>query len=576
MATAFTRRQPGSNAFFTKERIMTAKTFLRAALAIATTVTVGAGASMLASAAAPRFFDDDPIWVERHTQDASGMKPTEINLFVELTRNLFSGRPVASGLRAGNLNSVEAVPDSSWFTNRAGSRLLTAADIERGPNTTGGPAAGAWTITASKSDGVTPGFTVTDAAGQRWFLKFDPPGYRGMTTGTEVTVTKLMWALGYHVPENHIAYLQRDQLVLGKSAKFTPAGGSKRPMRASDIDALLERANREADGSYRVVASRSLPGKPIGRISFTGTRPDDPNDLVAHEDRRELRGYGVFAAWLNHVDAKAVNTLDTLISDEGGAYVRHNLVDFGSALGSGGVAPADYWAGSEYLFESRQVGRQIVGFGFAYPKWHTAAFYEAPSIGRLPLDNGAFNPELWRPRVPNPAFLQARADDKFWAAERVMAMSTDLIRAAVRAGEFGDPDAEAFLVRALAERRDAIGRAYLPAVNPIVEPALGADGTLTFRNAAVDADVAKAPDGYRAVWATFDNATGTSRHFGEAVVRTTEVAAPAALPRTPGSFVKVELSAVGSEQASWQAPVNAYFQLRAIGWQLVGFERMPE
>jgi hypothetical protein len=398
-----------------------------------------------------------------------------------------------------------------------------------------------------------------------------------MATGTEVTVTKLMWALGYHVPENHITYMRRDQLVLGQSAKVTLAGGSKRPMRAADIDALLERANREADGSYRVVASKSLPGKPIGRISFTGTRPDDPNDLVAHEDRRELRGYGVFAAWLNHVDAKAINTLDTLIADEGGAYVRHNLVDFGSALGSGGVAPADYWAGFEHLVEPRQIGRQIIGFGFSYPTWHTAAFYEAPSIGRFPLHNTGFNPELWRPRVPNPAFLQARADDKFWAAQKVVAMTTDLIRAAVRAGQFGDPAAEEFLVRALAERRDAIGRAYLTTVNPIVEPSLGSDGILTFRNAAVEADFARAPQGYRAVWATFDNATGTTRHFGEAVVRATEAQAPAALPAAAGSFVKVELSAVGAEHTSWQVPVNAYFRLRDIGgWQLVGFERMPE
>jgi hypothetical protein len=155
-------------------------------------------------------------------------------------------------------------------------------------------------------------------------------------------------------------------------------------------------------------------------------------------------------------------------------------------------------------------------------------------------------------------------------------MTTDLIRAAVRAGQFGDPAAEDFLVRALAERRDAIGRAYLTSVNPIVEPALARDGSLTFRNAAVDADFARAPQGYRAIWATFDNATGATRHFGDAVVPTTEAQAPAALPRTEGSFVKVELSAVGAEHASWQAPVNAYFRLRDIGWLLVGFERMPE
>src|SRR5204862_3087986 len=136
---------------------------------------------------------------------------------------------------------------------------------------------------------------------------FDPPGYRGMATGTEVVVTKLMWALGYNVPENHIAYLTKDQLVVGEGAKFTPAGGTKRLMRRDDLDKLLQRANREQNGSFRVVASKPLPGKPVGRIRFFGTRPDDPNDIVPHEDRRELRAYETFAAWLNHVDAKAIN-----------------------------------------------------------------------------------------------------------------------------------------------------------------------------------------------------------------------------------------------------------------------------
>jgi hypothetical protein len=83
-------------------------------------------------------------------------------------------------------------------------------------------------VTSSKSDGVTPGFTITDASGQLWFLKFDPRGYRGMTTGTEVAVTKLMWALGYNVPENYIAYMQREQLRVGDGATFTPAGGKRR------------------------------------------------------------------------------------------------------------------------------------------------------------------------------------------------------------------------------------------------------------------------------------------------------------------------------------------------------------
>ena len=241
------------------------------------------------------------------------------------------------------------MPDSSWFTNRAGHRRLTPEDVAKGPDTSDGPAPGTWTITSSKSDGVTPGFTVKDATGQRWFLKFDPPGYRAMSTGTEVAVTKLMWALGYNVPENHVAYMRREQLTVGEGAKFTPAGRKPRAMRLDDLDHLLGHASREQDGSYRIVASKALPGKPIGRIRFVGTRPDDPNDIVPHEDRRELRGYGVFAAWLNHVDAKAINSLDTLVADDGRSHVRHNLIDFGSALGSGGVGPADYWEGAEYV-----------------------------------------------------------------------------------------------------------------------------------------------------------------------------------------------------------------------------------
>jgi hypothetical protein len=378
------------------------------------------------------------------------------------------------------------------------------------------------------------------------------------------------------VPENHIAYMRRDQLVIGDGAKFTPPGGTRRAMRLGDIDTLLARADREPDGTYRVVASRALPGTPIGRVRFLGTRPDDPNDIVAHEHRRELRGYGVFAAWLNHVDAKAINSLDMLVTENGRSFVRHNLIDFGSSLGSGGIGPADHWAGSEYLVQTDQMAKQMIGFGFVFPKWHTTKFYEAPSIGRLPLDNTSFDPDSWKPRVPNRAFLHARADDKFWAAQRLVALTTDILRAAVAAGDFRDPASEAFLVKALAERRDAVARTYLTAINPIADPAIAADGTLTFRNAAVDADFARAPEGYRAIWSRFDNATGASERIGESSAQTTSVAAPAGLPGTPGSFIKVELASIGASQASWEKPVDAYFRLGDGGWRLVGFERMPE
>jgi hypothetical protein len=546
-------------------RRIVASTAALAALAAA--LTIGA------SAAAPRFYDDDPIWQERDTQDASSVKPLEVDLLADLTANLLAPRAVAAG-RALNVNTVDEVPDSSWYTNRAGFRALTPDDVFRGPDTTAGPDAGTWTVTSSKSDGVTPGFTIKDAKGQRWFLKFDPPGFRGMATGTEVAATKLMWALGYNVPENHIAYLRREQLTIGDGAKFTPPGGKRRPMRLGDIDTLLERADRETDGSYHVVASKALPGKPIGRIRFVDMRPDDPNDIVPHQDRRELRAYGVFAAWLNHVDAKAINSLDTLVTENGRSFVRHHLLDFGSAIGSAGVGPADYWEGAEYLIEPRVIATRVLSFGFALPQWRTAKFYEAASIGRFPADNTNFDPDLWKPRVPNQAFLHARADDKFWAAQRLITLTSEHLRAAVRAGDFRDSESEKFLVRALAERRDAIGRAYLIGINPIAEPVLD-EGGLTFRNAAVDADFARAPHGYRAEWFRFDNATANARRIGETRGGSTHVAAPAGLPSEDGAFVQVNVSSVDGPTPAWSKPVTVFFRYRQGVWQLVGFERMP-
>ena len=183
--------------------------------------------------------------------------------------------------------------------------------------------------------------------------------------------------------------------------------------------------------------------------------------------------------------------------------MQHNLIDFGSALGSGGVGPADYWEGAEYIRRAAR-GRQA----HAEPRLLPAEMAD-DAVLRSAIDRTAAActaatsiPELWKPRVPNPAFLHARADDKFWAAKKLAALTTDMIRAAVRSGEFGDPAAEEFLVRALAGRRDAITRAYLTPVNPIADVAIDDAGTLTFRNAAVDADVAAAPAGYRARWSS--------------------------------------------------------------------------
>ena len=533
--------------------------------------------SSVMSSVSTKFYGDDPIWEEVNSQDASGVKFYEPQLIYDVAENMFA-RPGDKDFnrRAQNINTVDEVPDGSWFTNRAGRRTLTPEEVARGSNTGSGPSAGKWTVTAAKTDGVTPGFTIRDSSGLVWFLKFDPPGYRGMATGTEVVVAKLFWVLGYHTTEYYISKLRPTDLVIDKSAIFTPPSGIKREMRRSDIDWLLKEVERDPDGTCRVIASLAAPGKMVGRIRFYGTRPDDPNDLVPHENHRELRGYGVFAAWFNHVDAKSINTLDTLIVENGRALVRHYLLDFGSTLGSAGVGPRDYWEGYEYLLEpGAQIGKGIAGFGFYILPWRTDPFYESRTIGRLPLNNTEWDPEEWRPRVANPAFIRSRLDDKFWAARKAMAITDEMIRAAVAEGKFGDPAAERFLAGTLIDRRNSIGRRYLPAINPIVDPALDTSGVLTFGNAAVEAKLAAPPGSYKATWSTFVNATGETNRIGETTSQEQRMQAPMQLPSSDGAFIKVELSANSGTHPTWAQPVTSYFRRQSDEWQLVGFERIP-
>jgi len=526
---------------------------------------------------AVHFYDDDPLWIDADTQDASGVQPWKIDLFYDSLENSFT-RPgdKRKDLRAMNVNTVDEVPDSSWFTNRAGMKKLTVDEVTMGPNTTEGPAPGVWTIIASKSDGVTPGFTIKDTNGVVWFIKFDPPGYLGMATGTEVVITKLFWALGYNVAEDHISSLRVDNLQIAEGATIEPPGGRKRQMVESDIKDLLEDAEQESDGSYRVHASKGLPGKVLGGFRTYGTRPDDPNDVVPHEHRRELRGYGTFAAWFNHVDAKAIQSMDTLITENGKSFVRHYLLDFSSAMGAGSTHPREYWEGYEYIIEEPgTIAKGIPTFGFYILPWRKAPYYESTSVGNLATDEN-WDPDKWFPRYSNSAFLHARADDKFWAARKAMAISDDMIRAAVKTGEFNDPASEDVFATVLITRRNNIGRKYLTAINPVVDPSIDAMGKLTFRNAAVDAGFASAPaGGYQAVWYRFNNATGESTRIG-GTVGSTSMQVPSGLPTEAGSIIKVEISAAKGADPSWELPVQSYFRFVDGSWKLVGFQRLPD
>ena len=541
-------------------------------LLLALTLVAIAALTWTVSAQSRRFFPDDPIWREPVTQDVKNAKRYEPDLAFQTIEHLFwrpGDREI--GQRAKNINTVDEVPDSAFFVNRAGRVPLTPALVARAANTSAGPAAGPWTVVSAKSDGVTPGFTIRDPANQLWFVKFDPPGWRAMATGSEIVAAKLFWAAGYHTAEYHIAQLKPANLVIGKDTRITPPGEMARGMQRSDVTWLLSRADRDADGSSRVILSKATPGRPVGRITFHGTRADDPNDVVPHEHRRELRGYFVFAAWLNHVDAKGINSLSSLVTENGRSFIRHYLLDFGSALGSAAVGPREGWEGYEALVEQPgEIGARVLSLGFKIPKWRTQDYFESPAIGRLPRDHSEWDPQSWWPHITNAAFRHMRSDDTFWAATKIAAISDDMIKAAVTEAKFDNPAAEAFLAKAISDRRLRILQAFLPKVNPLVDLAI-TDGRLTFRNLAVEAAVADRVPGYSALWYTFDNAGDKAT----LVATTEETQSPLPMPRMPASeFIKVDISAVGGPEP-WTRPISAYFRKISAGWALVGLERLP-
>jgi hypothetical protein len=550
------------------------------ALAIGVALLLAAGASLPAGrAAGPKFYDDDPIAREPETRDASGAAEYDIHLATSLLVNLFV--PLGdkrTNVPAGNINTIDEVPDSSWFTNRIYAAPVSVDEIARGPNAGPGPAAGRWTVVGAKTAGVSPGFRMRDASGVLWFVSLDARVAARAATGAIAVASRLFWAIGYHQVENHLTSFRRDDLDIAGTATIEVRAGYERPMKLSDLDGVLARGARSADGSYRAMAARALPGRVLGGFPYFGTRPDDPNDIVPHEHRRELRALKVFGAWTNLVDLKALNTLDTVITENGRGIVRHYLQDVGSTFGTGATEPHFWDQGHEYLYEGDALWKRLVTFGFYLRPWQLVPYYEHPEIGRIETPEG-FVPERWKPRAPVAPLRHARADDTFWAALRVAAFSDDLIRAAVREARYEDPAATDLLTRILIERRDAIARAYLAKITPLVRFSLDERGLLAFENAALRARVAAVPaGGYRADWFSFDNITHAALPLGDATTsRDERIAAPAALRDRPnGSYVKVAVTAIDPAHPAWARPIDVYFRRTAGGWKLVGVERTIE
>src|SRR3954453_20906479 len=418
-----------------------------------------AAAGAAVSTAGPKFYDDDPIAKVPESRTAADAKPLDVNLFFEYSYNLFvnaSRKP--SNTRAGDLNTIDEVPDSSWFTNRIGKTDIPADAMARGINSENRPAPEKWVLLREKRAGTNPGFTARDGNGQTWFLQFDAPEFPEASSAAVEVATKLFYALGYNQVETFITKFDPARVEIDPKATVRRPSGARTPFTQDDVNRVLERAARNPDGTYRASAGRLLPGKVLGPFRYSGTRSDDPNDLVPHEHRRVLRALRVFGAWINLVDWKAGNTVDALVEENGRSVVKHYLQDVGSSLGMANN-PHEWDMGWEDYYDGPATKKRFFSYGFALSPWQTASYIEYPSVNIFEGDR--FDPTTWKPQTPVAAYMELRADDAFWAARKVTAFGDDLIRAAVHAGDYSDPAAEAHVAAVLIKRRNKIAQAYL-------------------------------------------------------------------------------------------------------------------
>ncbi|MGH9337823.1 MAG: hypothetical protein ACRD21_29065, partial [Vicinamibacteria bacterium] len=342
------------------------------------------------------------------------------------------------GTEASNVNTLDEALNGPWFENRHGSKRMSIEELVQGPNRGEPPdPSEKWTVFQSKSQGLTPGFQIKDESGVRYIIKLDPVEVPEIASAAEVIATKIFYALGYHVPENYVVRIHPDNFDIEPGTEVEDSYGDRSTLTLFRLRRMLRNVPRGEDGTIRVTASEYLPGAPLGPFRYYGTRTDDPNDIIPHEDRRELRGLRLLAAWLNHDDTRAQNTQDSWVEENGKRHVRHFLLDFGSTFGSGTVDMQYPNLSFHYWLDPGLVKRNILGFGFHVPTYRKADWPELPeyeSVGRL--ESELFDPVKWRNDYPNPAFVRMTARDAFWAAKILMKFTREELAAIVETGEY--------------------------------------------------------------------------------------------------------------------------------------------
>jgi hypothetical protein len=398
---------------------------------------------------------------------------------------------------AVNVNAFDEVPDSAWFENRLGRGALTREELLRGackPEElldASSAAPGSWLIDQGKPNGASPGFRIKIDGKKKYMLKTDTRAQPERPSAASAIGAAIYHAVGFNTSCEQVVYLDPAILELKPGLSVTDNSGITKPFDRAALARVLAQATKGEGSQVRMQASAWLPGYLLGPFTYAGTRGDDPNDVIPHEDRRELRGARVLAAWINHFDAREQNTMDSWIAvdprvnDSSPGYVRHYYLDTSDSFGS-------EWdddrisrrLGNSYLLDFGDIATDFVTFGARTGPWERAERtrgYEQFGYFRAQ----GFEPDGWKNEYPNPAFSRATEHDNAWMARILSRLSREDIAALVSLGRFSRPEQSAYLTGVLEARLQRILERYLFVLSPL------ADARIEGKTSLVLADLAR-------------------------------------------------------------------------------------
>ncbi|MGF1469513.1 MAG: hypothetical protein ACFCGT_25610 [Sandaracinaceae bacterium] len=483
-----------------------------------------------------------------------------------------------------NVNAMDEVPDSSWFQNRLGVRTMTPEEVGQGACAEDWAIPAPWRIVGGKPDGANPGFQIEDGNGVRYLLKTEGLYQPYRPAAADTVGAMIFHAAGYYVPCNRVVHFERDVFILDSEATIERTNGSVEPLEDHHVEEVLAQATRLPDGGYRASVSQFIQGRPISPWRYHGLRDGDPNDVVPHEHRRDVRAMYVLSAWTDHIDARQENTLLAWLrtEEDGAGHVRHYMIDFGDCFGI--LHPWDNLArrfGHSGYLDTGDIVTDLFTFGAIDRPWYHARLSDAGRVLGY-YDVVRFQPDAWRPGYANNAYDRVTELDKTWMARIIARFRDEHIRAMVERARFPDPVVTAELDRILRGRRDRILERWLTHLSPLtwarVEPSpTGSGARVCLQDLALwtgirDADTRT----YRAAaYAGDDQAplpVEAPVPADESYVCVDLPEPPGAMPEAPAYLIVDVIAATEDRETTGPARLH-FYSLGPAGAELVGLER---